>query len=366
MVTRCKKPFEPEVFKSGTNYLVVDGFIDVSAGGITRFILSRTANVSDSAFNSPELHATMQVESNSGDTYPLAEPGTDGVYTSAALNLDKTKQYRVSVKTANGNLYRSDFVIPHPTPAIDSLNWVQNNGVTVYVNTHDATNNTRYYRWTYAGTWQYESIVYSEWGVANNLIYHRDSASQQIHVCWKTTNSTDILLGTSGALSQDVISQAPLTKLPQDDGKLDIRYSILVNQYALTAEAYAYWQIIQKNTQQLGSLFDEQPSLLVGNVHSISNPNEPVIGFVTAASAQQARMFIDHHDLQGVWKSVPHDYGCQLLFTSQNPTNFLIFDYPNKSYVPVYFQSGGGLAIAKDSCVDCTLQGGINHKPAFW
>ena len=367
MAVSCRKPFEPAVFKSGYNYLVVDGFINAAPNGVTNILLSRTANVSDSAVaNKPELNAGVTIESNSGQSYTLTPQGTDGTYSSAPLNLDNTKQYRVSIKMAGGSQYRSDFITPHPTPPIDSVDWRQDNDVTVYVNAHDPANNTLYYRWTFTEAWQYESTYYSEWGVANNLIYHRDSLTQQIHECWMTTYSTDILLGSSVALSQDVISQAPLTKLARADRKLNIRYSILVNQYALTAPAYTYWQIIQKNTQQLGSLFDEQPSQLMGNLHSITNPNEPVIGYMTVTSQQQARIFIDNKDLQGQWIGAVPDFSCQVVVTSQDPYNFAIFDYPDKTYLPLYFISGGGLAVAKGICVDCTLQGGVSIKPVFW
>jgi hypothetical protein len=81
---------------------------------------------------------------------------------------------------------------------------------------------------------------------------------------------------------------------------------------------------------------------------------------------QQARIFIDNHNLQGIWKSVPPDYGCELRFILQNPNNFALFDYPDKAWGPVYFQSGGGLAIARLVCTDCTLEGGVNQKPAYW
>jgi hypothetical protein len=43
-----------------------------------------------------------------------------------------------------------------------------------------------------------------------------------------------------------------------------VRYSINVRQYGLTKEAYNYWQIIQKSSQQSGSIFDPQPAQVIG------------------------------------------------------------------------------------------------------
>ncbi|MEJ7664694.1 MAG: DUF4249 family protein [Hymenobacter sp.] len=54
--------------------------------------------------------------------------------------------------------------------------------------------------------------------------------------------------------------------------KLYYLYSILVRQYALTPEEFAYWDKLRKNTENLGTLFDPLPSQLSGNVHRLTMP----------------------------------------------------------------------------------------------
>ncbi len=48
---------------------------------------------------------------------------------------------------------------------IDSINWVDGGGggVTIYANTHDVTNSTRYYQWQYTQTWLYNSAEASDY-----------------------------------------------------------------------------------------------------------------------------------------------------------------------------------------------------------
>jgi hypothetical protein len=42
-----------------------------------------------------------------------------------------------------------------------------------------------------------------------------------------------------------------------------------VYQYALTKDQYDYWTELKKNSEQLGTLFDAQPSQLNSNIHSM-------------------------------------------------------------------------------------------------
>ena len=364
-LTQCKKPYEPAVFTSGDNYLVVDGFINTNPAGITSIILSRTKNLTDTVVSLPEHNALVAIQSATGATYPLTEAGATGTYNSNALTLATSGQYKIVVTTTDKKQYQSDFITPKQTPPIDSVSWRQDSkGVGLYVNTHDPANNTRYYRWQYIQTWEYHSQLETIWGVTNGLAFVR-SPAEQVHICYTTTPSTNILLGTSAALGQDIISAALLGIIPPNDSTLQNRSSFLVKQYALTPSAYFYWQIIQKNSEQLGTLFDLQPSQLEGNIHCITNPAEPVVGYMIATAQQEKRIFINNADLQS-WQPNPGSYNCSVIDIPQNPVNFLIVNITDDSYAPWYYVSMGPLKLAKKVCLDCTLSGGVNEKPSYW
>ncbi|HZH96185.1 MAG TPA: DUF4249 domain-containing protein, partial [Flavisolibacter sp.] len=230
---------------------------------------------------------------------------------------------------------------------------------------HDPLNKTKYYRWEYIETWNYSSIYSTDLGVKNGLIYYKN-ATNQTDSCWRTANSTNIILSSSVALSDDVISEFPVAFVPQNSEKISLRYSILVKQYALTEEAFRYLQLIQKNTEQLGTLFDAQPSQLKGNIQSLNSPGEPVIGYITASTITEKRMFLRKTQVVNWNYGLPVEY-CGLFRTIlQNPANYLIFDYPDTSFGPYYFETPGGIVITKKACLDCTEQGGTNVKPSFW
>lgn len=365
LLAGCKQVYEPPAIKAANHYLLVDGVINTLPDSKTTILLSKTRNLTDTFQTSPELSAAIQIEAQGGTTYSLQE-GPSGTYSIDHLTLNAAQLYRLKIRTVDGEIYLSDFVSVKQTPTIDSLTWVQNNGVAIYVSTHDPLNKARYYRWDFIETWQYSSFLRANFGlgISNGLIFIKDQITQTSD-CWMSGPSTEISLANSVRSTQDVIDRFQIAVIPNNSEKMGIRYSVLVKQYALTEDAYAYWEILQTNTQQLGTLFDAQPGQLKSNLHNISNPEEPVIGYVSACAVQEKRLFITHLDLIN-WDGSPPPEACQAMTIGQNPSNFLIWNYPDTTFQPWYFVTPDGLMIAKKDCLDCTRRGGKNQKPSFW
>jgi hypothetical protein len=305
--------------------------------------------------------------------YPLMDTGTNGIYVSVPLNLDNSQKYQVSVTTSDGAKYLSDLVTPKISPPIDSVTWIDafdpvagTDIVKIFMNAHDPTNNTRYYRWDYTETYMHQSYYQSFWFRVGTTIAPIDNPTQSTFNCWSTDNSNSILLGTSISLSSDVISQALIASFIRNDPKMDVRYSTLVRQYPLDQEAYTYWLTVQKNSQSLGGLFDLQPSQIRGNIHAVTNPNDVVLGYISASSVQEARIFIDNHNLPG-WKSNP-DVNCPIKIIETDPLNTLYWNYADTAYDIYYFNTGNPptINIAFKNCLDCRYQGGTNIQPPFW
>lgn len=361
----CKQSYEPPAIQQPNRFLVVEGVINAAPDSKTEIRLSRTRNLADSVVFNPEAAASVQIEAQGGTIIPLQEQN-GSLYTADHLTLDPATQYRLRIHTRDGSQYLSDFVPVKQTPPIDSVTWKQEGDVTIYVNTHDPANQAKYYRWDFDETWQYHAFLESFFGlgVQNGRIFFRD-ATNQTYNCWITKPSTEILLSSSLRLNEDVIAQFPINVIPKNTERLDIRYSILVRQYALTEQAYNYWEILRKNSQTLGTLFDAQPGQLIGNIRNVANAAEPVIGYVSASTVQQQRIFIDNADLTA-WKSPVPNFFCSEQTIGLNPVDPFIWDYPDTAFEPWFFASGGGLRIARRECLDCRLRGGVNQKPTFW
>ncbi len=365
--TSCKKIYNPPAINIDNRFLAIDGSLVNSTDSPSVFRLSRTTKLTDSTLAYyPETGATVSVEDSSGGSFTFTETGP-GKYFSNPLSLNTSDKYRLKITTSSGEDYVSDYVEVKQTPPIDSITWRQQNDVNIYLDTHGPSNNTKYYRWDFTETWQYEAPLQAELSQNNGALFYVDSTNQTFD-CWRSLNSSAILTGTSIALNQDVISKEPIATIPQNSQKISIRYSILVKQYAITPDAYQYYSILKKNTENLGSIFETQPTQLFGNIHSVENPSEVVIGFFTASSVQQKRIFISKDDVSN-WNFVDSNRECDEKIIAHAPLpdpRFYVYDYPDPNYYPYYFCGSTCLYIARRECVDCRVKGGVNHKPSYW
>ncbi len=373
----CKKPYTPTAINSTPKYLVVEGVIN--AGSDSTYIkLSRTVSLSaDSSVSDPERDAIVIVQSDANDNYPLTEiiPGT---YAVPGLNLDVTKTYKLSIKTADNKQYVSDLVSVNVTPPIDSIGFTaQANNLQIYVNTHDPNNNTRYYRWDYVETWQFHAKYYSSYITNGSDIVPR-TPDQYVYNCFGNYVSSSIVLGSSAKLAQDVIYQNPIISIASTSLKLQSKYSILVHEYALTPDAYSFWTNLKKNTEQLGSIFDAQPSNVNGNIHSVTDAALPVLGYISACTVQTKRVFISSTQLPQSWVAV-YPYECQIDSewfnrpNSQPPEDMATENLVplGSSEIPLYkfYPKGSpfpaGFLAADVHCADCTIMG-TTTRPSFW
>jgi hypothetical protein len=374
----CRKSYAPPEINVNHLFLSVDGLINTGANGVSSIKLTRSQKLSDTVPSIPERGATVFIKNGAGASYPLIDTGSNGIYVSSALTLDPAQRYTLSITTSDGNQYASDAVTPKQTPPIDSVTWtlgldgaVDSEAVNIYVNTHDPSNNTRYYRWDFIETWTHEPLFRTFYLVQNKQIVYVSDSTQHAWHCWTSVPSTNILLGSSAGLSTDIISRAPIARIYQNDPRMDIKYSMMVRQYALDTSAYDYWRLVQKQSQSLGGLFDIIPAPLVGNMHNLTKPSEPVYGYVSASSVQEQRIFISNEDLPG-WKSVPAQQCTQDVFTPEPSLGQRLFDYNNidPNFTFYHFDSssltGPVQILITPACIDCTFQGGSTVKPPFW
>lgn len=366
LVSSCVEPYFPEVMEAPNSFLVVNGFIN--ANGPTTIQLVRTQNLNDNTPPRTEDGAIVMVEAENGESYRLQQM-LSGVYKIDHLNLNPSVKYRLFIRTRNSQEYASEYVAVKQAPEIDKVSWAPvDNDAQLYVSTHDPANNTRYYRWEFEHTWQFRSAFYTNLKYVNGRMEYRDSSDEPIYNCWKTEKSTTIEYGSSVKLSQDVINNYKLVAIPSNSEKLAIKYSILVKQYALTKQAYQYWEILKKNTESIGTLFDPLPSQLAGNISCLTNPDEPVIGFISASSVTEKRILIDRKELPKEWRTFSPTCYADTMYMSQVKLSDYFGDGSLMPVNEVYFEGGTspvGYTYASRSCVDCRTMG-TNIKPYYW
>lgn len=366
----CITPFESKAEEAKQRYLVVDGFINSS--GVTAIALSRTLPL-PAKTASPETKAVLFIEQEAGPRYALRET-TAGTYTSQPLVLSPTARYRLAIRTSAGQDYASGFQVAQFTPAIDSVTWrASDRGLQLYVNTHDDNSRARHFRREYQETWEFTSVEFSMLVYTPAML---DLRKDDIYHCWRSENSTAIRVSNSVSLNQNIISQFPLSLLPPNSQKLRYKYSILVRQYALTPEEFAYWDLLRKNTETLGTLFDPLPSQLTGNVLNLNDPQDLALGFVGIHSETSQRIFVSRGQLPRTWRPLTGYEDCTRIdtFTRGVPG----FGLPGKPvtffntplYTPIneIYKGTGvffGYTYSSTDCVDCRKRG-TNVRPPFW
>lgn len=362
----CKEVYTPPIIKNNTNLLVVDGIV-VNGNDSTIITVSRTRNLADTTPSIKESDAQVSVVGVTGIEYPLINIG-NGQYVTDQLMLDPTLQYQLKVVTSDGNEFRSKLSNVYSSPPIDSLYWTQDSSfnVHVFLNTHDPTNNTTYYRWQYVETWEYRSKFPSVLEYVGGGMSVPRSLDNQINTCYLSQNSSSIEVASTTQLSSNVISKYEVAVIPVGTEKISALYSNLVKQYGIPQDAYDFWQNLKKNTEDLGSLFDLQPSTQLGNITCVNNPAVNCIGFISFSTMQEKRIFISKNDIFN-WNYFPY-YGGDCSEDTVQPQDLTKFFQPDGG---PYFNSligtdNGLYLLSSNLCVDCTNHGGSNLKPPFW
>ncbi len=368
----CVEAYAPDIISAPPSYLVVDGFIN--ARGVSTIRLSRSAALDAKTIPPAEARATLFIEAqNGGPRFALTET-TPGTYVSAALTLEAARSYRLRISTRVGHQYASDFVSVKLTPPIDAVTWgVRDTDFNLYVSAHDDTRNSQYYRWEYDETWEISSPYYP-------LIEYYDGALRTIRqpypvICWSSATSSRIVLNQTTALGEDRVSNFRILTLPSNSSRLHLRYSILVRQQALSKEEYSYWELLRKNTENIGSLFDPQPTQVTGNVHSLDNGEERVLGFVGAHSVTEKRIFISRAELPATVRPLSGYEACIPPDTLKPAAGIpaptaeeirlaIFFAFNSQEYLPIVVTPNGIVAKGRD-CIDCRTRG-TAVRPTFW
>lgn len=368
LATACLDPYNPSIKSANYGYLVIDCFINSNTGSGT-VSLTRSRPVSSREEFSTVSNATVTVQGDDGSSYTLVE-SQPGQYNLANAVIDASAKYKLNI-LVDSKTYASDFVPVIKTPPIDSITWKQpDDKVEIYVNTHGNSDDDRYYRWKYSETWHYTSAFNSEvvFDPATSTVFLRD-ITDDIYDCYQSYSSSAIITESTNRLTENIVKEYPITSLSISSLKFQSLYSIEVEQYGLSKEGYEYWGLLKKTTENLGSLFDPQPSQVTGNIHCTSNASEPVIGFFNVGTIEKQRIFIPQRDInypKGTGRPV-NEYYAQCtqdsLFLNQLPTfnGGQLLTYPLYKGITLI-----GYLTSDFSCVDCRLGGGSNIKPDYW
>ena len=136
---------------------------------------------------------------------------------------------------------------------------------------------------------------------------------------------------------------------------------MLIEQKALSENAYYYWDKLRLNISQEGDLYTSQPLAIKGNLINTNNQEKEVLGFFQANNESMKRIFIWPID------ELELELNTVCVINPLRP-NLGFNEIPESEY-PAYVYSVNGVwthATMIDDCVICPVIGGVTEKPDYW
>lgn len=336
---------------------------------------------------STEDNAEVSVTDSSGNEY-LFDQDKSGKYISTqAFASVPNVDYQLFITTESGKKYASTAMqLPQNTSLDDvSVNRTTNNngveGMAIYVDSYNPDGTSRYYRYAYDETYK---IIAPQW-TPYDLVVRFEGFSQigvdvilrerEEQVCYGNDPSREIILNSTINLAEDKVDDFEVRFIARDNYILTYRYSILVKQYVLSQESFAYYETLKGLTQSENTVFSEdQPGFLEGNVFSVENPDENVAGFFEVSGVNEKRIFFNYEDYFPEEPLPPYAISCNTtvapnaegprgnrpLLEAIYADQIRFFDY-NTNPQP----GEGSYLTVFAKCGDCTTLGS-NVVPAFW
>lgn len=369
----CTEPYIPELKDSGAGkILIVQGYIN--ADGNSEYTLGYVAPIFQTTDSSHTLvsNAQIAIEEENGQVFKDFSYEGKSRYIIHHPSLNLNSKYRLRIKVTDRE-YLSDFVPVLVSPEIENFRWKQNieEGLRFYMDTHGDSDQI-YYRWEYEETWKFRVPHTSLFLFDGTRVRDRQTEEYYPLYCYASEKSSGIQLYTTETQSENTIKDLNVHFIPLFSEKLGIRYSILVKQYALTKEAFGYWSLVKKNSEEIGDIFGTMPTELTGNIICLSHPQEKVIGMIEAGKIAKKRIFLNNFELPIPW-SYNSIYYARCILTPETmvrkqEADAFFADNPNLIPVDETGFDPGALthySYLPPSCLDCRYRGN-EIPPAFW
>lgn len=376
VVYSCVEPydFETETFEDA---LVVEAILTDEIK-FQKIQISRTYRLEED-LPKAESFADVVVTDDQGNNFSFYEM-TPGKYIShVEFRVQPQRDYQLHIQTQDGGSYSSDPTQLVPGNDIEDLYAERvvlqgEDGIALLVDSENSQSGSKYALYEYEETYKIVSPIVvrstiefegNNWQVVPN--------NKQETICFNTVPSKDIILSNTSTLSSNNLDSFLVRFIKKDDPVLSQRYSILVKQYSLTGEAYSYYSTLKKISSSESLLSQNQPGFVNGNMYSLNDDDEKVVGFFTLSEVSTKRIYFNYYDFfnfdeprpQFPENCIPFRPG-ELIETPIAMIQSGTVRFMNFAGAPVEGEIGEGpIRVVATECVDCTVYG-TNEMPDFW
>lgn len=370
----CIEPYEFEA-ETYENVLVLEANITDELKRQEVF-LSRSLMLEEDA-PVPETGADVRITDDNGNEYIFNEV-SPGKYESAQVfGAQNNRNYQLHISTSEGQ-YESDVTALQESTGIDNLyarrtTFNGDDGVALQVDNYNPPDAARFYRYKYEETYK----IISRFSSDSDLIYDNGfievPKTKEETTCYNTVASNDIILAGTTSLQENNLEGFMVRFIETGNPISSRRYSILVKQFALSPEAFAYYETLKKLSGSDNVFSQNQPGFVAGNVYNLNDPEEKVVGMFNVSSVSSKRIYFNYSDFYGPQDSRPHftddcDIGTPLITpppVADNLIGLLELGWVKYLGPSLSSEDAGPYRVVNAECVDCTLLG-TNEVPDFW
>jgi len=340
----------------------------------------------DTIFPSPEMNANVKVVDDAQNEYPFQEIESGTYISTLPFRAQSNREYTLEIATSDGRKYASKPERITQTTQIDNLyasrdfNENEEEGMSIYVDSHDPSGNSRFYRYTFEETFK---IIAPKWKIEDLIPVSLNPPEvsflfkiEEQQICYGTNQSNAIILANTSNFVEDRLEKQRVRFVNRNNYILSHRYSILVKQHVQSNAAHSFYQALKDISESESLLSQTQPGFLNGNLHSETNSEERVLGFFEVSSVDTKRIYFNYTDFFPDEILPPYAISCSGLIApvlatpGYPPVSPLIqhlnsgFKYYDLNPDPELYGPGEFLLVQR-MCGDCTALGS-NIVPDFW
>ncbi len=373
MLYGCLESFTPESLGSIPRDLVIDATITDEVKE-QRILLSRTRSLEEEDVI-PEQNAEVTVVDDLGNIYQFSESNPGEYISNDLFGVQLGRSYQLRIESSSGILYESEQEFYEGSATLDSIyaeritSDLGNDGMAIYVDSFDPSGNSRYYRFEYEETYR---IIAPFW-VPQDLTIDPDVGFVLVprpleeFQCYATDLSTDILIENTGDLTENRIDRYLVRFINRNNYIISHRYRILVRVLVHSSSANEYFSTLKTLSVSESVFSENQTGFIIGNVFSMQDPTERVLGYFEVASVAETRLFFNYEDffpeedLPEYVSSCQENFPPPVALAGQLEANSIKFLRENDNPQP----NQGPYVTVTRVCGDCTVLG-TPEVPDFW
>jgi len=399
----CIKPYEFWQDDS-SRIIVVEGYISDNSGD-SEIKLSRSGVFQRNVFDFISNAEVMVVENETIEhNFTCLK---DGIYKPDQEDfMAKTgNNYRLKIML-DDQIYESDQVSMMSSLDIETISFrpaedlSKNPNLEFFLTSNIDESASRYYIYSFEETW--EALAGHSRDIIIKPVFTFDKDRNPINIdfetkfegntthCWPYKKTEGLRTLTTEGLASNQLVNLPIFSVSLESPKFLFKYSVLINQYAISKEVHHFFSMLEDFSENSGFLYDTQPGYVEGNIHNKSTPEDKVIGIFYAARRNSFRNIISYNDLSYDMRTIVarnhpscdyQSYPAQGGFPTSNIPNETLTEaltvlndsllYSEGLYILDYdkFEEDGesyiSMQLVKLLCADCRVSGS-NIKPDWW